>query len=42
MQPRVLVGSRGADTRLLLPEDAEIVRGRRFVCRRYTFKEGWL
>jgi hypothetical protein len=34
MQPRVLVGYRGAETRLLLPMDAEIVRGRRFVCRR--------
>ena len=42
MQPRVLVGSRGADTHLLLPEDAEIVRGKRFVCRRYSFKEGGL
>ena len=39
MQPRVLVGYRGADARLLLPMDAEIVRGRRFVCRRYTFNE---
>ena len=34
MYPRVLVGHQGTDARLLLPKDAEIVRGRRFVCRR--------
>jgi len=34
MQPRVLVGYRGADRRLLLAGDAEVVRGRRFVCHR--------
>ena len=34
MQPRVLVGYQGADRRLLLSGDAEVVHGRRFVCHR--------
>ena len=34
MQPRVLVGYRGTDRRLLLAGDTEVVRGHRFVCHR--------
>ncbi|MDX9833874.1 MAG: hypothetical protein RBT36_01510 [Desulfobulbus sp.] len=39
MYPGILVGHRGIGTRLLLPQDAEIVRGRRFVCPHHRFKE---